>query len=63
MERCQADESAVSDGGEDQGADEVTPFMGQERIVFWVSFGSRLSRVSERVALPFQRAKVPPALV
>ena len=27
-EICQADKSAVSDGGEDQGAEEVTPFMG-----------------------------------
>ena len=29
---CQADESAVSGGGEDQGAEEA--FMGQERVVF-----------------------------
>ena len=32
-ERCQADKSAVSDGGEDQGAEEAF-LWGQERIVF-----------------------------
>jgi len=56
---CQADESAVSDGGEDQGAEEA--FMGQEEEgeessrQFWKE-PSRASGSS------FQRAQVPPAL-
>ena len=49
-------DSAVSDGGEDQGAEEA---LWGNRESFFVSFGSRLP--CER--LSFQRAQVPPALV